>query len=780
MTTKPNPTSTSVDKFMHRLRNNEEFIQVVTHIQTLYPREAAYKELSRSLGHKLEAALELNGINRLYSHQAESIDRIRDKHNVVIATSTASGKSLCYNIPVVEELLRNPNSRALYLFPTKALSQDQKMSLNDFLAQADIAGIRCDTYDRDTPRKDRANIRSNTHIVISNVDMVQASTLPLYSYWRKFLSNLRYVVLDEAHYYRGVLGSHVAMIMRRLRRICRLLGSDPQFVLCSATIANALEHAHNLTGTSFELVDIDGSPSGPRDFVLWNADSDSNGQDERLGINHEAGRLTAEMIRGGLKTLVFARSRPATERIVQYAQDSLHRLTQFDPGAYRDVDNAIQPYRAGYLPEYRRQVERDLKSGRLQAVVSTNAMELGIDVGALDATVMAGYPGTIASSWQQAGRSGRNTKRSLTIMMLRDRAVDQFFCRNPRAFFEAPNESARISLENESIVRAHLSCAAHEIPLSRADFDIFGEVILKDIAGKMVRERRLIACPDKTRRLPPGTENPARSINIRSIGSTEQFMLIDSGAGEVLEKVDGDTALNEFYEGAVYYHASRPYKVHEFDNNQRIANCRPHTESYYTQSTRDTDVTITNVDREGTLGQLTLWYGDVRVAAQVTGYHKKQLYRTKKDSKDWYPVENMPVNQFNTKAAWFIMPNLQNKPADVTDMEIMHAIEHIGREALAMLAMCDPGDIQGVVFQDHPQVQGTCVFFFENHEGGVGLVELAAVQPRAFNERMRDMVAMCRCRVGCPACVESAVCMDTDIKPSKAGAMEYFRFVLRQ
>ena len=476
-----------------QLRDNDG--SSMAHVELVPSRPATYGNLSRPLHTELAAMLASRGIERLYSHQATAVNLIRDRSDshAIVSTTTASGKSLCYQIPVFDALMENSNARALYMFPTKALAHDQLDSLRGLTPGG--WEIRSDAYDGDTPREDRPSIKQQASIVITNPDMVHVGMLPYHRGWRRFLQNLRFVVLDEAHFYRGVFGAHVAMIIRRLRRVCREFGSNPQFILCSATLANAGEHAENLTGLPFHVVDGDGSPSGGRTFVFWNpyaADESGRGR----SLNMEAAEITSDLVARDVKTMTFARSRSAVERICEFAQDNL--------GRGRGRRDSIQPYRAGYLADYRRRIERELKQGSIRGLVTTNAMELGVDVGGVDATVLSGYPGTVSSVWQQAGRSGRSEDRAVSVLIARDHPVDQFFMENPKEFFVQPYEAARVSTTNPMVLEQHLRCAADEAPLGRRDFDIFGERPLRVMGNQMVKDGTLVINNDMTRSLAPG------------------------------------------------------------------------------------------------------------------------------------------------------------------------------------------------------------------------------------------------------------------------------------
>ena len=413
------------------------------HQETLPERPARYGDLDNPLPNTLARLLENKGIHRLYSHQAEAMNRLSEGRNVIISTSTASGKSLCYHLPALSSLLTDRRAKVMYVFPTKALAHDQLDSLRSLAPQG--SSIVANTYDGDTPKESRRNIRRTSSIIVTNPDMLHAAVLPYHRGWTDFLRNLRLVVIDEAHYYRGVLGAHVAMIIRRLRRICRDLGAGPQFVLCSATLSNATAHAEKLVGLPFVSVERDGSPSGSREFVFWNPTEYRDDEEGRASINMEAAEITARLLKRGIRTMTFVRSRSGVERVC----DLTRRLLR------GSANGTVHPYRAGYLADYRRDTERRLQNGEILGLVTTNAMELGVDVGGLDASVLTGYPGTVSSVWQQAGRSGRAQTPALSVLVARDHPVDQYFMRHPDVFFNAPYESARITISNPHILEDH-------------------------------------------------------------------------------------------------------------------------------------------------------------------------------------------------------------------------------------------------------------------------------------------------------------------------------------
>ena len=678
------------------------------HLEVLPERPARYGDLDRPLPEELQRVLEDKGISRLYSHQAEAINHLAGGRNVIVSTSTASGKSLCYHLPALATMLARPNSTVLYLFPTKALAHDQLDSLGSLVPPG--SPIVCNAYDGDTPKDSRRNIRRTSSIVITNPDMLHTAVLPYHRGWAQFLRNLRFVVVDEAHYYRGVLGAHVAMIVRRLRRVCREYGSAPQFVLCSATLTNADEHAENLVGLPFRAVDRDGSPSGGRSFVFWNPASLQSDPKARVSLNMEAAELTAGLVGREVRTMTFARSRAGVERICEFTRDML-----------RYAQDVVHPYRAGYLADYRRETERKLQDGQIVGLVTTNAMELGVDVGGLDAMLIAGYPGTVSSVWQQAGRSGRAQSSALSVLIARDHPVDQFYMQHPDAFFGAPYESARISTTNPRVLEHHLRCAAKEIPLSRQDFDLFGEDTLTETARLLVETGELVVNQDRTRSLADEDGNPAFGVSIRSMYS-EMWHVADLATGEVLENVDARMAFFDLYPGAVYMHKGQHYEVVGLEDQALTATVRLLQYcDFYTTLEVETEIRIVRTVATRQAGRTAVSLGVVEVSAQASQFARKRIYGDKVI--DVVQVE-LPPHVFESMALWHDAPSTDAFSPMGNLSGAFAAMEYTGTHALAMFAMCDPNDILGTSYLVHQDTGKGQVFLIDNHPGGVGIAEL--------------------------------------------------------
>ncbi|MFA5317739.1 MAG: DEAD/DEAH box helicase, partial [Dehalococcoidales bacterium] len=526
--------------FLEYLRAQPDYIDQIVHVEDIPPRRADYAELEQPLPTALETSLNQQHLLPLYTHQAEAVNLVRHGHNVMVATRSASGKTLCYNIPVLAAILDEPASTSLYLFPTKALAQDQARGLREMACPTLLTLNQFATFDGDTPQAERSEIRKRGRIILTNPDMLHLGILPNHQLWAGFLRHLRFIIIDEAHSYRGIFGSHVSEVLRRLRRILRQYGANPQFIGCSATIANPGEHIQKLVGLPFEVVTDDGSPSGGKDFVFWNPPLLDKAKSTRRSANSEATSIFVELVRQERRTITFARSRRLTELLYRYARE---KLAQTSPG----MDTRIMPYRAGYLPEERRRIERDLFEGRLVGVVATNALELGINIGDLEATVITGYPGSIASTWQQAGRSGRGRQRSLSFLIGLENPLDQYFMHHPDFFFGKSFENALVNPENPYILKAHLICAAWERPLDSGDEAYFGP----ELAGKIAELAEAGILRLRRRRWYPATAvfQPAGSVNIRA-ASGEHYRLIESTTDSLLETIEASVAFFQIHPGA--------------------------------------------------------------------------------------------------------------------------------------------------------------------------------------------------------------------------------------
>jgi DEAD/DEAH box helicase domain-containing protein len=719
-------------------------------------------ELPPDLHPQLSEALALGGVKKLWVHQRACWDVARQGSHFIVTTGTASGKSLCFNLPVLDHLLQDRNARALYLYPTKALAQDQIRRLRPLAAKkVDLA-----VYDGDTPPEARRVARDRARILLTNPDMISMALLPHHERWGDFFLNLTHVVIDESHTYRGVFGSHVANVLRRLRRVAAFYGSEPQFILASATIGNAAEHAEKLTGLPLTPVMDDGAPSGRRKLVLW----DSPLVDEELNLRRsstsEAADILAELIKNTVRTICFTKSRRSAEIVYQ---QTVERLSKDSAG----LAKRISPYRAGYTTEQRRGIESRLFSGELMAVVSTNALELGIDVGALDACITVGYPGTVASLWQQWGRAGRGKGESLGILIAGNDALEQFFLRHPDELFDRKVEAATIDFENPYIHHRHLVAAAYESPLVPEDAEYFGAG-LTEAADRIVREtgglRKGFEAWFVT-----GTGYPAADISLRS-SSPDQFTIVDEDAGDIIGTQEADTAFSFLHPGAVYLHMGESYLVHDLDIERRVATVRRFFDNYYTHPRRETNTEILTEETHERHGPVSLHLGTVVVSSQVIAYQKKRM-----GSDEVLGVEelDLPVQHFVTEGLWLTLP-LELIPDERTLRRLpgaLHAIEHALIALLPLLAMCDRWDIGGLSIAVHHQTELPTIFVHDGHPGGVGIARQGFARFERWLQDTRALVRDCPCEAGCPSCIQSPKCgnwndpLDKDLALALLGAM---------
>jgi len=734
--------------FLHYLTAQPTYSGQIAHIEHIPPRDAKCAELDEPLAGSLQDCLNEHGLFPLYTHQAEAVNSARQGKNVMISTSSASGKTLCYNIAVLQTLLTEPGSRALYLFPTKALAQDQLRGLHELFSPLLLKMEEFATFDGDTPQAERAEIRKRARIILTNPDMLHIGILPNHQYWARLLRHLRYVVIDEAHIYRGVFGSHVACVLRRLRRLCQLYGSKPQFICCSATIANPSEHAERLVGLPFEVIDNDGSPHGGKDFVFWNPPIIDKTKGVRRSANSEATNLLTELVNHNIRSLTFARSRRLTELIYNYSRQ---RLAEVSPALAKQ----IKPYRAGYLPQERRQIEQELFTGQLLGVVATTALELGIDIGDLEATVLTGYPGSIASTWQQAGRSGRGRDESLSFLIGLDNPLDQYFMRHPDSFFQKSVENALVNPSNPYIVRAHLLCAAWELPLSSHDEHFFGSLLAQEMAK--LEKQGMLRQRGRKWYLSPAIAYPAQSISIRST-SGENLAIIDTSTNSLLETIEASVALFQVHPGAIYLHQGESYLVTELDLANRTAYVMPTTVPYYTQTKEITDLHIVRTTGDKSCGQAKVYLGEVEVTTTVVGFRKKAQFTEEVIGEESL---NLPPQHFPTVALWFDLPPKAIARVPEAGLDFaggLHAAEHAAIAILPLFALCDRNDIGGVSTPLHPDTGRAQIFIYDAYPGGIGIAEKGFDLIGKLWQTTLKIISECPCQDGCPSCVQSPKC----------------------
>jgi DEAD/DEAH box helicase domain-containing protein len=747
--------------FIHHLTAQQGYSDQISHIEHIAPRKASHSDLEWPLAKSLRECLDDNGMLPLYTHQAEAINNIRQGKNVMVATSSASGKTMCYNIPVMEAMVTEKSSRALYLFPTKALAQDQLRNLRSQFCPDLIQPDQCDTFDGDTPQNERAEIKKSARILITNPDMLHIGILPNHQSWSRLLRRLRYVIVDEAHLYRGVFGSHVACILRRLRRLCEIYGARPQFICCSATIANPGEHAEKLVGLPFKVIDNDGSPRGGKDFVFWNPPLLDDKKESRRSANSEATFLFTELIQKEIRTLTFTRTRRLTELIYNYSRQ---KLSQID----HKLSEKIKPYRAGYLAEDRRKIEKELFTGKLLGVVATTALEVGIDIGDLEATILTGYPGSISSTWQQAGRSGRGKEKALSFLIGTDNPLDQYFMRHPEDFFQKSFENALINPDNPYILRAHLACAAWELPLSDHDEVYFGPVLKKETAE--MEKQGLLRQRSGKWYFPPGIAYPAQGVNIRST-SGRNYAIINTATNSLLETIESAVAFYQVHQGAVYLHQGDTYLVTKLDLDARTAYVEPADVNYYTRTTELSDLKIIHEEQTKEQGPATVSVGEVEVNSSVVGYRKKAQLTEETIGEE--PLD-LPPQIFNTVSLWFDIPPAAVSRIAKTRLDFtggIHAVEHAAISMLPLFALCDRNDIGGVSTPFHPDTGKAQIFIYDAHPGGIGIAEKGYELVNELWAATLKAISECPCQDGCPSCIQSPKCGNNNEPLDKKAAI---------
>ncbi len=746
-----------VSGFLGQLTGSPSYEGQIVHIEVVPPKEAREGALAHPLDGRVVDALEKAGLWPLYSHQAEAVNHLYAGSHVMVSTPAASGKSLCYQIPVIESILADSPSRALFLHPTKALTQDQLKSMRNL---TDGLPVKAAVFDGDTPYDERAAVRRSAHVILTNPDMLHLGILPNHRNWSRFFRGLKYVVLDEAHVYRGVFGSHLANLLRRLRRVCKLYGSSPQFILCSATIANPDELASDLTGLDFQIVEEDGAPSGGRRFAFWNPPFIENTTSSRRSANTEAATLFSRLIAKKVRTLTFVRTRRQAELVYLYAREQLESVE-------KGLGKTISPYRATYLPEDRRRIEADLLQGNLLGLASTNALELGIDVGSLDATVITGYPGSIASTWQQAGRSGRRGDEALSVLVGRANPLDQYLMNHPEFFFGKPVENALISPENPYIIGPHLLCAAYEAPLEEADSRMFG-ASFKAHVDNLVAQGFLRESRGKWH-VTPDMPYPAELVNIRS-DSQHAYPVVEEESGVILETVDETSAYFQLHPGAVYLHQGEAFRVADLDLENGAAYVSRTDSTYYTQSKDTTDITINRVRADKFAGGVQVYLGDVEVTTKVTGYQKRRPLTEEVLGEEWL---DLPPRIFNTVALWFDIPDQFLEEVDGKKLDLagsLHAAEHAMIGVLPLFALCDRNDIGGVSTPLHPDTKQPQIFIYDGHPGGIGIAEMGYQMVGQLWNATLGVVTQCPCDDGCPSCIQSPKCGNNNYPLDKDGS----------
>jgi DEAD/DEAH box helicase domain-containing protein len=720
------------------LKINDSFRENIVTWKTLESKDAQTVSLPEQLHTALRDSLTSRGIEKLYTHQKTAYENIMAGNSVVAVTPTASGKTLCYNLPVLQSILSNPNARALYMFPTKALAQDQKSEINEIIQAAGI-DINSYTYDGDTPANIRQKVRKAGHVVITNPDMLHSAILPHHTKWVSLFENLKFVVIDELHTYRGVFGSHVANVIRRLKRICRYYGSNPVFICTSATIANPLELAEKLTEEKMVLIDNNGAPSGTKHFLFYNPPIVNKPLNIRRSATLEVRKIAGELLKNKIQTIVFARSRVRVEIILTYLQELVKN--QLGP-------KSIMGYRGGYLPTERRKIEKGLRSGEIYGVVSTNALELGVDIGQLQVCIMTGYPGTISSAWQQAGRAGRRHGEALVIMVASSSPLDQYIIQNPEYFFNKSPETARINPDNLIILIDHMKCAAFELPF-KAD-EQFGEVGTEELLEYLTQERILYQNGDKWHWM--SDSFPAHNISLRS-ASQENVIIVDQSDvanAKVIGEMDRFSAMTLLHDEAIYLHQGTQFQVEKLDWEEKKAFVTEVDVDYFTDANLAVQLKVLEEDKLNRLEYAEVGYGDVSVRAMATIF-KKIKFETHENIGSG-PI-HLPEEELHTSAAWI---SLNKSFAEMGQERLeqglvgtAHALNHIA----PLFVMADPQDIHVIpqVKADHNEKP--TIFFYDRYPGGIGLSEkIHSGMSEVFAET-KKMIENCKCQTGCPSCI---------------------------
>lgn len=726
----------NVDQLADTLRRDPMFMENVVRWEVIPPREARYAPFPGALDKRLLPALERRGIHQLYSHQAHAVEEVLSGRDVVVVTPTASGKTMCYNLPVLSAILQNEDARALYLFPTKALSADQVSELYELIEDMGVS-IKTYTYDGDTPGAARKAVRQAGHIVVTNPDMLHSGILPHHTKWVKLFENLKYIVIDEIHTYRGVFGSNLANVLRRLLRLCDFYGSKPQFILCSATIANPRELAETLIGRPVTLVDDNGAPMGQRHFVFYNPPVVNRQLGIRKGVIPEARQIAGMLLKNGIQTITFARSRLVVEVMTKYLKDLVR-----DP-----LGNAgrVRGYRGGYLPTQRREIERGLRAGQIDAVISTNALELGIDIGALDACVLCGYPGTIASAWQQAGRAGRRKGTSIVFYVASSAAIDQYIVTHPDYFLHQSPENALLNPDNLYVLLNHFKCAAFELPFE--DGDAFGNApgtaelldyldeahILRHVGGRYHWSSE---------------DFPASEISLRSAAS-ENFVIIDisdPAHHRVIGEMDRYTVPMLLHENAIYMHEAQQYQVEKLDFDACKAFVRQVDTGYYTDADLNVSLSLLDIEKQ----EDGCGLGEVKVTTLVTMF-KKIRFDTHENL--GFGHVRLPEMDMHTTAMWWTLPDELCQRFESDELKNgMLAVTNLLRIVAPLYLMCAPQDVAVQYQVKSPITDRPTVILYDSYPGGVGLAHKAFAMRGMLLEKALQIATDCTCSQGCPSC----------------------------
>jgi len=742
----------NITNFLKKISTDERFLNDIVHFETLPPSSARLGELEPPLDTHIQEALNKQKVKRLYQHQVDAVQSARNGLNVVTVTPTASGKTLVYTLPIIEKVISDPGTFALLIFPLKALAQDQLKSINLLTESLEFEHPVAAIFDGDTPKNERVKLKKRPpHLLLTNPDMLHHGMLPYHSQWAEFFRGLKYVVIDEIHTYKGIFGSHVLQIIRRLKRIANFHHTSIQFLATSATIANPKELAENLTGEEFTLVEKSGAPASRRHIVFVNPTASTYTVAVKL--------FTAAM-EAGLKTIVFSKARKITELVYQWTVQSNPSLA-----------GKISSYRAGYLPKERREIEKNLKSGKLKGVISTSALEMGIDIGGLDVCILIGYPGTITNTWQRAGRVGRGTNESAVFLIAQHDALDQYFMKYPEDFFGRSAEAAVVDRSNRYLLRDHLACAAQEVPIRKND-TIYPVDTYRKILDELTEESILVEAAQGTVWFSK-RKNPQREINIRAAGPT--FPIFEMGTRKLIGHVNGFQAMTECHPGAVYLHHGKTYVVDKLDLGTAEVTVHQDNVKYYTISRTEKETEILEIRQSRDAGRYKVDLGLVEVTEKVIGYEKR--YAASREKVSEHELDLPPV-KYKTIGLW-IQP-CSDTIDGLSDLKYhvmgsLHATEHASLALLPLFALCDRNDVGGISFTKHPQLEGAAVFLYDGHPGGVGLSTKAFDVLDELLEKVLTLVEGCDCEEGCPSCIHSPKCGHGNIPLDKIGCIRLLK-----
>lgn len=750
-------------------KNDINYRDKIAHVETIPAKKASFKKVD-NLNEKLIDYLDSNEI-RLYHHQADTYEHVKDGKNIIITTPTASGKTLAFNLPIMDTLIENKDATALYIYPAKALAYDQLEVLKDLEKDLEL-DIKPSTYDGDTPKTKRASIRNTSRCVLTNPYQLHY-ILSWHHQWKRFYSNLKYIVIDESHFYKGVFGSNVSYLIKRLKRIVNFYGANPQFILSSATLANPLELANKLTGEDFVLVDNDTSPSGEKDFILYNPYKNYRRRrknvDEAPSVHLETERIFLYLMLKKIQTLCFTVSRKTAELIARWAKNDMNHIKQ-------KWTNRIAAYRAGYLANERRSIENKLKTGEYLGVTCTNALEMGIDIGTLDAVIISGFPGTMISTWQQSGRAGRSNQKSLAILIAFENQLDQYFMNNPKFFFDKPHENAIIDLNNSILRDAHLACAGYELPITLEEGEKYFNAD-KQLLDKLSREGLLRRNPHN-QYICPSTDNPAFKHSLNQL-SNETYTIMNKD--KVLERMDRSQVYREAHEGAILINKGETYRVENINFSKKIVNVIKQEVDYHTMALHDTDITINKKISKINYGDLSINFGELTVKEDYYKYKIMQYSKVLGQE-----TLNLKPLKFKTKGLWFTIPeSIKNQiekefAEDESFQGGIHGAEHALIGLFPLHVMCDRFDIGGLSTDYHEDTQESTIFIYDAYEGGMGITEKASEVFVELLKSTKNLLDNCKCKNGCPSCIYSPKC-GNDNKPLNKNTTKYIiNYLLEQ